>query len=246
MSSAASRSAQSAQRFEIYSRAEILAILRDIVKAQETVTLESLRTGEIFVTRLLEVHPMFEELVFDCAVRPEVNERLVRSGALRITTRLRKVEIVFCTEGAQQVQRSGQCALRAPIPKLVTRLQRREHYRAPTPVGRPLICRLPVDGRNGRRINARVLDISCGGIALIALPGEPGWRPFERFERCELELPGEGVLVGTLEVRHAEEASSNEKATRRYGCQFVDFPEEVLMRIQRVVIALERQAARSR
>ena len=70
------------ERFQVYSRVEILAVLRAIQAQRVLMTLYFNHGDEFILTTLLSVNPEFEEMVFDAGPDKQLNKRLTDLGYL--------------------------------------------------------------------------------------------------------------------------------------------------------------------
>ena len=228
--------------YVVHSRREIVALLRAIGEHHQLITMLINGGADAVVTSILEVDDANDAVIIDCAPSALLNQRITQSDDIAFEASLDKVRILFSVEGADDVLHEDRPALRIPIPPTLIRLQRREYYRVNTPMSNPILCRipLPADGGGGSYATPLV-DISCGGIALlddkkildITIGGE--------YENCRIDLPGLGVITVTLQIRNSQELTLfNGKTNRRLGCQFVDLSKAMLAAIQRYIMHLER------
>lgn len=226
------------ERYRLYSRVEILALLRVLIERRATVTVQADAPDDFIVSTLLAVNPDFEELVFDAAANDAANRRLLEAGRLSFSTSLDGVRIHFATQRAAPTVFDGLAALRVRVPETVLRLQRRDHFRVAPPLARPLELEAPHPA--GGRVRLRVLDISCGGAAVALAPPQLALAPGELLRGCAVELPGPVRLVFDAEVRSVEPGRGPGGATR-CGLKFVNLPGAALTAIQRYVLQLDRE-----
>src|SRR4051812_16395352 len=94
--------------FEVESRREIVALLRQIV-AEKSQLVRLLIKGEadVCVTSLLHVDPDSNTLVLDRSPNREQNERIVGSKAVRCETSLDKIRILFALENLRDTTFEG-------------------------------------------------------------------------------------------------------------------------------------------
>ena len=228
--------------FTLHSRLEIAHILRDLVRTHALTTVHFGDNRETLVTALLAVDSTASEITFDCSGSEPLNRKLLKSGTLQFRSSQDKVKIRFSTPPARIVQIDGRNAFAVPFPQSMLRLQRREFYRALTPVTRAAKCIVPVanEGRNGY-VETRLHDIGLGGIALVTQPGEIATDKGVVYANCRIVLPEVGNVVATLEVCNKLEMTLlNGKSMLRVGCKFVNPSMAALSLVQRYVMALER------
>jgi c-di-GMP-binding flagellar brake protein YcgR len=133
-------------------------------------------------------------------------------------------------------------ALRFAIPKSLTRLQRREHFRVPMPIANPVKCIVPSTSANDPEpISTHIVDISCGGVALAETRGLIDTEPGKILNDCRLLLPEADAVITSLEVRNTAQIRLQSGAFQtRLGCKFVDLPNDMAARLQRFVMDIER------
>ncbi len=231
------------ERFETRSRVEIVARLRELVERRAAVSVHFGGGGDFIVSSLLAVNPEFEELVFDASGDEDANRRIVRAGKLLFVSVLDRIRIQFGAGRAGTTSHEGLPALRARIPEALLRLQRRDHFRVAPPLARPLACRLPDPREPGRTLELRILDISCGGIAVADGPRRLALETGMLLEDCSLDLPGAGTLAFRAAVRSVSPRGAPGGAPR-YGLAFIDIPPAAIARIQRYILQLDREKLR--
>lgn len=227
------------ESFRIYSRVEILALLRELVAKRSRVTVNFAGGNRFIVTSLLCANPEFEELIIDCGSDAEANRQLLRADALHFMTVLDQIRIEFTAFHAEPTIFEGLPALRVRMPDSVVRLQRREYYRVLTSLVRPLVCEAPDPAEPQATLSLRVLDLSGGGLA-FHVPGDKA--PFlvgELLEGCSLDLPEAGRVIFNASVRSI--AMHARPPGLRIGCAFVRLPGHAHKLIQRQILGMERE-----
>jgi c-di-GMP-binding flagellar brake protein YcgR len=229
--------------YEVQSRREIVALLRQIGEKKQLIRMKIKGEADVCVTSILEVDPDSGLLILDRSVNREQNERIVRSGQVMCETYLDKIRILFRASGLQERDVDGTAALAARIPDSLIRLQRREFYRMPTPVSNPVpaIVPMPID-LGGGNATFPLADISCGGVALLDSKMMLNSTIGQTFTGCRIELPEIGTVTTSLQVRNALDVTMlNNKTSRRIGCMFVDISRANMAAVQRYITRLERE-----
>lgn len=228
-------------QYLLRSSGEITFVLRSLITGEDRVTVYFNEGRDFLLTTLIAMDG--EGLVLDYGSSAEVNKRALAADKLFCVTSHDKVRVQFQLRGIQQVQHEGQPAFRAQLPDTVLRLQRREYYRLTTPVARPLKCSIPVPNGNGRKtIEINIIDISGGGLSVVALPDDTPFEADTVFQNCRIELPEVGVILTALRIRNVFEITlKNGSRLKRSGCQFVNLPGPMLTLIQRYIIKVERE-----
>jgi len=222
------------QEFQVVSRREIIAILREVIERRLLVTLNFGPADGYIVTNLLHLNPDFEELVFDPAQDATINRSIETAQRLTFVTFVDQIKTQFSTQRAEATRFENQPALRTRLPQSVLRLQRRNFFRVTAPKGAPLACQVPMpDGELKRFV---LDDLSVGGVAMLAGPGFEQFSAGTVFENCRIELPEHGIITTTIELRNQGTAGDRV----RYGCRFLHLAGTVESLLQRYISQLER------
>jgi len=233
--------------YEVESRREILALLRQIGEKHELVRVLVKGESDVCVTAVLAVDADSGTMVLDRSIDPLQNERILEAGKLQCETSLDKIRILFSIENLCPAEFEGGPALRADIPATLIRLQRREYYRMETPVSSPVRALIPlppaVVASAGASAGAFPLrDISCGGISVLDNKLQLATVTGTTIANCRIELPEIGPVTVALEVRNWHDLTLlNNKSNRRVGLQFVDISRAGMAAVQRYITKLERE-----
>ena len=229
--------------YEVQSRREIVALLRQISEKKQLIRMKIKGEADVCVTSVLEVDPESGLFILDRSINREQNERILRAGLVMCETYLDKIRILFRAGGLQELEFGGAPALAANIPDSLIRLQRREFYRMPTPVTNPVPVLVPMPiALGGGSANFPLADISCGGIALLDNKLLLNSTIGQTFTGCRIELPEIGTVNTSLQVRNALDVTMlNNKTSRRIGCMFVDISRANMAGVQRYITKLERE-----
>lgn len=206
-------------RFQLTDRSDIVAVLRQLSRRPELITAYFNQGRESLVTAVLGVDTQRGEVELDQGPDDAVNRRALAADSLICMTREQNVSVRFRLNGLRAGTRADGPVFRAPLPDSVQRMQRREFFRVPMPVTTPVLCRIPTE--EGAVHTFRAMDLSLGGVGLVdssmALPMQVG----DAFTDCELEIPGQDVLVMRLEVRNISRHIFRDGTTgRRLGLAF--------------------------
>jgi len=225
------------ERFTIYSRNEIVALLRQLREDRIAVTVYFAASGGGAEVRVLAVKPDFEELVCALPAEPAARDPLLACESLVFVAFVDRVKLQFAARAAESIPHDGQPAFRVRLPDQMLRLQRRDYFRVPTPDERPATCLVPWTGAAQQYESVRVTDISVGGLALVAYPQRVTLPDDGIVPNCFLDLPGVGSVVVTLRLRHLRGAA--DAATPVGGCEFFDPSPQSRLMIQRYVNRLD-------
>lgn len=227
-------------RFQIHSKVEIGFILRSAMQSGEMVSAHFNEGRDSMVTALLVVDNTNGFCVLDAAKDANLNTRLVASSRISFVSRQDRIKIRWEVPRAKLVDFEGQPAIRTPMPESLLKFQRREFFRAETPVMRPVKCSIPLP--ESRRLDVNLFDISLGGVGLTGFPESFALEVTQELKGCSIILPEVGVISVSLQVRNVTETILKDgRMTRRVGCMFVGLPPGSDTVIQRYIIRLERE-----
>ena len=229
-------------RFSVTSRTEILFLLRAIQKRNLLVNLDLPGSRQIVVTSVIAVNQADNTLILDSARGDALNHELLSGKGAEFITQLDGVSITFSTGPVSLCEYEKLPALRIPIPKSLVRLQRREHFRVPLPIARPVKCIIPASSAEDTEpIITHIVDIGCGGVAIAESSGRLGIEPGKILPACRLLLPDSDVVFTSLEVRNSAQIRLRNGAFQtRLGCKFVGLPNDMAAMLQRFVMQIER------
>lgn len=229
-------------RYLLHSRSEILFILRALRDKGSLVSVYFNEGNDFLLTTVLEVDD--ETITLECGTNAKTNEKALASPKLILVTAHDKVKIQFSTSALDATEHNGRPAFRTRLPQALLRLQRREYYRLTTPIANPLKCFIPMRMKDGKEriFEANVVDISGGGVAVVAPPEGVAFAPEMRFPNCRIELSDAGTVTTTLEVRNVFDVTLRSGArVRRAGCQFLQLSGPMATIIQRYILKIQRE-----
>lgn len=232
------------ERFAVYARQEIVGLLRELRDRQVLVTLYYDGASGFAVSNVLDVNASYEELILDCAADRTAQGALYKARDIVVVAFLDNAKLQFTVSGAEAVTHQSRPAFRVRLPQQVLRLQRRNTVRQQPLPARPATCLVPVPGENARYESVRVLDLSTGGLAMLAHPIQFDPPTDRVLEPCYLDLPDVGQITVALRVRYVD-APTGEGGGRRCGCEFVDLGGPALRTLQRYINRLEASGGSS-
>ncbi|GIX26334.1 MAG: flagellar brake protein YcgR [Burkholderiales bacterium] len=229
--------AEDQDRYRVDCAIEVAAILQAMAHSRSLVTAWYGGGSAFALTAVLEADAGRDELILD-QVHEEHAPGLLASHGIQCTGTHNGVEIRFVVESVEPVLFQGVAALRSALPVRLLRLQRREYFRVVTPAEAPVTCMIPAVAAP---IEAPVLDISCGGLALWISQDVLALERGTILRGCRLRLPHFGTVeIDIRVVRVGEPSFTAGVAGRRCGCAFVGMGEGERKRVQRYIIELER------
>ena len=229
--------------FEVGSRREIIALLRQLGGRNQSIRMLIRGQADVCVTTILDIDAGAGLVMLDVPVDREQHQRALEASQIRFETTLDKIRIVFSAEGLSATTFEHRAALQMDLPETMIRLQRREYYRMPTPVTNPVRVTIPRPPElGGGLLHFPLVDISCGGICLFDTRHELNNTIGTSYQLCRIDLPDGIPVTTTLQVRNSIDATLlNNKTQRRIGCAFVNMPRAGMAAVQRYITHLERE-----
>lgn len=229
--------------FQVESRREIISLLRGFKDQNQLISLMINNGDEIFISSILDIDDSNNTVIIDCVPGEEANQHVVEASSVFFDGLLDRISIQFSSSRLQKTSFEGRPALQMPIPTHMIRLQRRENYRINTPVSNPVRATIPITIDNTvEHVKFSLVDISCGGIALLDDRRLLQTDNFMIYKECSVDIPGIDIIDLTLEVRNTQDLTLlNGKTNRRVGCAFTDLSSRTLATVQRYIMKLERE-----
>jgi len=227
-------------RYRIHSRLEIAAVLESLRKERSLVT--AYFGEEFFVTAVASVSEPDDHVVLGCGPDAAANERALHAKSIVFTASHQRIKVQFDAASLRLVRFDGGDAFCIPLPATLLRLQRREYFRIDAPLRQPLKCVIPKRGAKTANLQASILDISCGGVAMADAGEGTDFQTGMLLRGCSITLPDIGAVTADLMVRNAFDVTlRNGAKVRRFGLQFVNIAERSRALIQRYINAMERE-----
>ncbi len=222
---------------------EVDLILRGLVSQRALLAL-FVQNTYLFPTVLLGLDD--KEVYLDVARDESLNQRVAgndivcqgKQDGVTVQFALRRPTIRNIANGR---------AFAAPRPDALLRLQRREFFRLRVPMSHNVICKINVaaPGTPPRYYPLRVLDISSGGVAVMAPPHTLRLTEGQRFPDSQLVIPTAEPFTLTLEVRNVFHITNRSgQLVERIGCRFVDLPLNIYTALQRYIFTAQRELQR--
>ena len=160
-------------QYLLREKTDILFNLRGLLQKRAMISAFIDASADSFLTALLAVTPDERHLILDAAADDSLNRRVEGAEQLICVAQLEKIKIQFAAREIVRFPFEGHEAFRVRMPDVVLRLQRREYYRLTAPISHSLSCLIPVaegESARPRSVEASVIDISGGGIAVLVPP----------------------------------------------------------------------------
>ena len=231
------------EKYTLHGRRQIRQLLEELM-AHHALIAAHFGNNQSFVTALIGLSDDEDSLFLDVSPDTRINRRVLANDRLLCVTQLDRIRIQFPLSEVQEVSRSGHNIFRAPVPERILRLQRREFFRLQAPIAHAPSCSLHAKGLDGtaRQIDARVLDISVGGVALQLPPAVAEFVIGGKLDDCTLRLPELDPIPLHMEVRNINRnVQRSGTELLRLGCQFVGLSRSGESVIQRYIFNTERE-----
>jgi c-di-GMP-binding flagellar brake protein YcgR len=231
-------------RYVLDGQTDIVFYLRAIKDRKANVSVFAGRAREPFLTAVLAIDEERGALVIDAPRDQKQAELAVRSAPLVFLTSLEKVKVQFMVPRCSTVDFEGSPALEVPLPTRMLRLQRRDYYRLIVPPNPRLRCLIPTGEAGGRMVEATIVDISGGGLAVVAPPSSMTLSVDSLIDQCQITLPEIGTITATLQVRNMFRVTERSGSELRAGCQFIGLPGAADALIQRYIMRVDQERNR--
>ena len=228
-------------RYVLDGQTDIAFYLRAMRDRRVNLSVYAGRAPDPFLTAVLAVDDTRGMVVLDAPRDPAQLEQAVKASPLVFLTSLEKVKVQFMVGQCAAIEHEGHPALEIPFPTRMLRLQRRDYYRLILPPNPPLRCLLPAGEGEGRMVEAMVVDISGGGLAVVAPPSGIELKVDSVIDNCQITLPEIGTITATLQVRNMFRVTERGGSELRAGCQFIGLPGAADALIQRYILRMERE-----
>jgi len=227
------------ERFWTYSKFDIDALVTRLREERVPMTVYWGRDSEFAVTQIMKVDAVRNEVHFDLPNQPHRQSQLLDAAELVCVAFVEHIKVQFTVGTPRRSSSGGFPTFQTSLPERVLRLQRREYYRVHIPESVSATCLVPYSGDGVQYEALRVLDVSVGGLAMLAYPRHFDPREPGVIDRCYLDLPGVGTITVRMRVAHLETPSDEQ--TRRCGCEFVDLSPQARMMLQRYVQRIDTE-----
>jgi c-di-GMP-binding flagellar brake protein YcgR len=221
------------ERFWTYSKFEIDALVTRLRDERAPMTVYWGRDGEFAVTQVMRVDAVRNEVHFDLPNQPQQQAQLLDAAELVCVAFIESIKLQFAVGAPRRSSSGGFATFQTSLPERVLRLQRREYYRVRTPETLGAKCLVPYSGDRDQYESLRVLDLSVGGMAMLAYPRHFDPSDPRVIDRCYLDLPGVGTVTVRMRIAHVDIEADGQ--TRRCGCEFIDLSPQARMMLQRYV-----------
>jgi c-di-GMP-binding flagellar brake protein YcgR len=232
-------SSENSSRYLVTQATEIERVLRAVMDGKAIVAAYGENGKDFLLTSILAVDTKQNMLYLGYGPDEKLNGQLLASRNATFATTQDQVRVQFSAARIERADFENAPAFRVVMPRELLRLQRREYYRLVTSVVNPVKCMV---NTGAGMLEALVVDISIGGVGILAYQDNVNLEAGKTFHGCRIALPGTGEFALSLAVCTTFEITlKNGRHTHRAGCQFIDLPASVETEIQRYIIRVDRE-----
>lgn len=219
--------------FRVDDAGELLRLLQRLSDGSVPVSLSAPR-GASVSSQLWSVDAARCRISFSADADSVQLQRLAQDDEAVAVAYLDHVKLQFDVAELVLVRGAASCALRARLPSVLYRFQRRASYRVRLPEQRAPKALLRHPSMPDMRIALRIVDLSAGGCALRLPDDIPALQPGTRLAGVLIELDGESAFEATLCLQHVS-ALPGDGSGQRLGCEFVDLDGAARRALQRYI-----------
>ncbi|MEJ2326751.1 MAG: flagellar brake protein [Chromatiaceae bacterium] len=232
----ASRAEERPDYEDIRKPAAIGVMLEDIAHSRAQIALLTGQSDERYSSAIVSVDTGRGTFLIDEVLPLSANRNLVAGMQLRITAKVREVDVSFRTLIVQANRRDGGLH-ELQVPTSIRRYQKRSFYRAKCSQGGEVRLRRAGETRE-EVLTAQLRDLSIGGVGLrVPLPAPPYLQVGVVFPDCEIILDRRTVVRCATEIRHLEVSRQSRFAIA--GCRLLNLDAAAQNALARVVARLE-------
>ncbi len=222
-------------QFRVDDPSELLRLLQQLRDGSMPVTLSAPRSAAVN-SQLWSVDAAQRQISFSAGAGADsLNmQRLAQDDEAVAVAYLDNVKLQFEVCELVLVRAAASCALRARLPALLYRFQRRASYRVRSFDRRAPKAQLRHPSMPDMRISLRIVDLSVGGCALLLPDDIPVLQPGTLLAGVRIELDGDTAFDGTLRLQHVS-AMHGGGSGQRLGCEFIDLGGQARRVLQRFI-----------
>jgi c-di-GMP-binding flagellar brake protein YcgR len=229
----------------IMSKVEMRSILQSIAEQGSHVALYYGSGRDFILTTVLGVHE--QGLWLDVGPFAPENRQIMRSDKITFVSAHQHVKIQFVAHGIENSSFDDSQAFYLELPDHLLRIQRRAHFRMAIPAHSLVKCIIPIQPENPDdpvvMLEANIIDISGGGIALRCAEHENRLPPEKIIPDCQILIPDVGTMIVTIEVRYSMNFTAPNKVVHKHvGCQFIDLDPQMNILLQLYITRLQSES----
>ncbi|HMO47096.1 MAG TPA: flagellar brake protein [Rubrivivax sp.] len=228
--------------FRVGDRAERLALLKQLRDGSVPVSLNAPQ-GAVLVMQLWSLDAAQQQLSFSAYADCGAMQRLAQGGEAVAVAYLDSVKLQFELAGLVLVRGAHHHALRAQLPELMYRFQRRSGYRVRALERSAPQAELRHPSLPDMRLRLRIVDLSVGGCALLLPGGVPALPPGTLLHGVRIALDDRTAFQATLRLQHLS-AMHGAMPVQRLGCEFTELDGAAQRGLQRHIDQTQQRRRR--
>lgn len=214
-------------------------ILNGLMESRALLTVSVPGLKDPCISVIFRIEPDQRAFLIDELTPKDGHDALIERKHLGIHAMLHGVHVYFRADVSGHGEEGGLTYYRLPFPDTLLYEQKRDHYRVYVNTGQGTLVGLPEI--HGNEVSGRLFDLSVGGAG-IRFPSDATIRAGMLLHNAHIDLPGEGRLDCSLEVRHTHHVPTYDEL--HAGTCFVGLQGLQERAIQRCVRSLERESRR--
>ncbi|OHC62236.1 MAG: hypothetical protein A2045_15280 [Rhodocyclales bacterium GWA2_65_20] len=208
------------------SRIEIKRVLDALVARNEVVTAEIPGNKDPFSAQIIGADAQWGFIIVTRAADESANSALLARANVTFVSRPGGWHIEFVAAGPSQVIHKGIPAICLRYPDILAVQQRRQHDRRE--VTSPALLRCVADAGGIMPFEAKIRDISLGGISALFYSADIALEPGTVLVGSQIEIPGCAPVTVDLEVRYSELVTLPDGSRgHSSGFRFINPPDDL-------------------
>lgn len=219
------------------SRIEIAGVLERLARYGAVLVAEVGDGDQLFLTRVLRVDPGEEFFIAAYSLEKEANIALLEKRSVRFQASEGSWRMQFIATRPSETEFEGAAAVRFALPKALIQSHHREHPRFGVPLDVSLRC--IADAAGVAPFEARIVDVSRGGLGSIVYDPAVKLPPGTVLRGCKIVLPSAEAIVADLEVRYSVSIMQSDGILAlRSGVKFLGEPKGFGALLRRFVLEI--------
>jgi c-di-GMP-binding flagellar brake protein YcgR len=219
--------------FRVADPAELLRLLKQLRDGSVPVTLSGPQ-GVAVSSQLWSVDAAQRRISFSADADSVHMQRLAQCDEAVAVAYLDSVKLQFELGGLLLVHGQGSCALRALLPGVLYRFQRRTGFRVRTFERLAPQAQLRHPSMPDMRLSLRIVDVSVGGCALVLPDDVPTLQPGSRLAGVRITLDSDTGFDAALRLQHVSALHGGGQGVR-LGCEFIELEGQAQRALQRYI-----------
>lgn len=212
------------------SRTKIAPVLEALAARRQRVTVELPDRPDLFATQMLSADPVGDFIIVSATADEALNSALLALARVTLVGEPDDWHVEFVATEPSAVMHDGIAAIRLRYPEILSVQQRRQDERFDTPA--VLMLRCLADAAGFAPFDAKIKDVSLGGISVLLYPPDVVIEPGTVLAGSRIEIPGGDTVTVDLEVRYSEIVTlADGSRARCSGFRFLDAPDEIKQKL---------------